>query len=177
MVRPTYEDGSGGVGRSAQAQARKDRERQASNDRRSQDVFRGLSYLKAQVELEFARKTSKQLVRRETAAQEIQHAQTKRCAGGSLELGINVVIGWRFRLFLLLVSCFRYRWSYHYCCWWSAAAVWWCWCCLFLGCKTYANLAIHAQHALVHLTQSICYFLMNVAPRQVCRSSVRRCRS
>ncbi|CAN0551263.1 unnamed protein product, partial [Ectocarpus sp. 12 AP-2014] len=68
------------LGRSPQAQARRDREREESNDRRSQDVFRGLSYLKAQVELEFAQKTSRELARRETAAEEIneEHAQTKK---------------------------------------------------------------------------------------------------
>lgn len=86
MARPTHEDVSGDLGRSPQAQARRDREREESNDRRSQDVFRGLSYLKAQVELEFAWKTSKELARSEAAAQEIneEHAQTKkRCAGES----------------------------------------------------------------------------------------------
>ncbi|CAN0177793.1 unnamed protein product [Ectocarpus sp. 13 AM-2016] len=80
MARPTHEDVSEELGRSPQAQARRDREREESNDRRSQDVFRGLSYLKAQVELEFARKASKELARRETAAEEIneEHAQTKK---------------------------------------------------------------------------------------------------
>ncbi|CAM9143999.1 unnamed protein product, partial [Ectocarpus sp. 4 AP-2014] len=80
MARPIHEDVSGELGSSSQAPARKDREREESNDRRSQDVFRGLSYLKAQVELESARKTSRELARSETAAEEIneEHARTKK---------------------------------------------------------------------------------------------------